>query len=471
MGIKFGTSGLRGLASELLDGSAARFTVAFIRHLVTCRQIKPGDAIAIGRDLRTSSPEIAGACIDVLLEAGMQPIDCGVTATPALALFAASRELAAIMVSGSHIPADRNGLKFYRPDGEIGKADELAIASLANGPSLAAAPYREGVTPGDAMELYGRRYKALKNVISLAGLRIGVYQHSSVLRDFLPELLTCLGAQAVPLDRSDTFVPVDTEALDPDDLVRIADQAREQRLDAVVSTDADGDRPLILDETGAQIRGDALGLLTSRLLGAQGVATPVTSSSGSEHVLGVAVTRTRVGSPYVIEAMQQLAASGITAGVGFEANGGFLTGSKTSFSGMTLDPLPTRDSTLPILAVLHEACCRNMTLSELVGSLGLPVSLSGRLQDYPTAASGDLMVWLTQDPGNLNRFLGSDIRKTDITDGLRCELASGEIVHLRPSGNAPEMRCYVEAASQDRASRLLEKMLQRLSEWRQGSRP
>ncbi len=472
MAVQFGTSGLRGLASELLDGSAARFTVAFIQHLVTCGKIKPGDEIAMGRDLRASSPDIASACIDALLKAGMRPVDCGVTATPALALFAGNRGLAAIMVSGSHIPADRNGLKFYRPDGEIGKADELAIASLANGPSPdAMAPCREGITSGNAMELYGRRYKALGSVVSLEGHRIGVYQHSSVLRDFLPDLLTRLGAQAIPLGRSDTFVPVDTEALDPASLDCIASQARQQRLDAVVSTDADGDRPLILDETGAQIRGDALGLLTSRLLGAQGVATPVTSSSGSEHVLGDAVTRTRVGSPYVIEAMQQFAVGGIPTVVGFEANGGFLTGSKTSFGGVTLDPLPTRDSTLPILAVLHEAHRRNTTLSQLVGSLALPASVSGRLQDYPTEASRDLMAWLAQDPGNPGRFLGSDIQRADATDGLRFELAGGEIVHLRPSGNAPEMRCYVEAASQDRASRLLEEMLRRLSNRRQGGRP
>src|SRR5690606_3692276 len=103
MEIKFGTSGLRGLANELLDGPTARFTAAFAQHLVACGKIKPGDEIAVGRDLRASSPDIALACIDALLEAGMRPIDCGITATPALALFAGNRELAAIMVSGSHI--------------------------------------------------------------------------------------------------------------------------------------------------------------------------------------------------------------------------------------------------------------------------------------------------------------------------------------------------------------------------------
>ena len=47
--------------------------------------------------------------------------------TPALALAAAQRGAAGLMVTGSHIPDNRNGIKFYRPDGEISKADEEAI--------------------------------------------------------------------------------------------------------------------------------------------------------------------------------------------------------------------------------------------------------------------------------------------------------------------------------------------------------
>src|SRR5690606_15511195 len=216
MEIKFGTSGLRGLASELLDGPAAGFTTAFVQHLVASGKINPGDEITVGRDLRSSSPDIALACIGALLKAGMRPIDCGITATPALALFAGSKGRAAIMVSGSHIPADRNGLKFYTPDGEIGKTDEHAISSIASGGSPADKLPHGGVSSSsNAMELYDRRYRALAEALSLNGLRIGVYQHSSVLRDFLPDLLVHLGAKVVPLGRSEVFVPVDTEALDP----------------------------------------------------------------------------------------------------------------------------------------------------------------------------------------------------------------------------------------------------------------
>ena len=44
---------------------------------------------------------------------------------------------------------------------------------------------------------------------------------------------------------------------------------------------------------------------------------------------------------------------------------------------------------------------------------------------------------------------------TDLTDGLRLTLASGRVLHLRPSGNAPELRLYIEAESQPQAAAML----------------
>ena len=50
----------------------------------------------------------------------------------------------------------------------------------------------------------------------------------------------------------------------------------------------------------------------------------------------------------------------------------------------------------------------------------------------------------------------------DRTDGLRCTFANAEIIHLRPSGNAPELRCYTEAATETRARELNAAALARL---------
>merc|ERR1711969_359112 len=112
---KFGTSGLRGLVTELTPDLVRAHVRAFI---AACPQ---GHAVHVGRDLRPSSPEIAGEVIAAVRAAGLRAVDHGALPTPALALAAMSAGCGAVMVTGSHIPADRNGLKFYVPAGEVSK--------------------------------------------------------------------------------------------------------------------------------------------------------------------------------------------------------------------------------------------------------------------------------------------------------------------------------------------------------------
>ncbi len=152
--------------------------------------------------------------------------------------------------------------------------------------------------------------------------------------------------------------------------------------------------------------------------------------------------------------MQALQAQGHTSVAGFEANGGFLL--QTAQNG--LQPLPTRDSTLPILAVLAMAQQRQQPLSALPALLPARYTQSDRIQNLPTDKSLQLIKHLAKEAEALQAFVqftGSSVASTDQTDGLRITLANQEIVHLRPSGNAPELRCYTEAASAQQAQQLL----------------
>ena len=130
MAPKFGTSGLRGLVVDLTPALVADHVRAFIAACDT------GSGICLGWDLRPSSPDIAAAVMAAARGEGVDVIDCGAVPTPALALAAQARGAAAIMITGSHIPADRNGLKFYSKTGEITKDDEAAIkANLGRSPA------------------------------------------------------------------------------------------------------------------------------------------------------------------------------------------------------------------------------------------------------------------------------------------------------------------------------------------------
>ncbi|HET7094835.1 MAG TPA: phosphomannomutase, partial [Thermomicrobiales bacterium] len=428
--MKFGTSGLRGLATDLLGPRTAGYAKAFARRLFDTGQARPGDRVFIGRDLRDSSAAISALCEGVLAEAGLDIVDCGELPTPALAGYAWSNRAAALMVTGSHIPADRNGVKFFLPDAEIGKDDEAAITAAVEAgdfPDGPPAGGRGSVRRGEAEALAWYRGRgggmATENVLS--GMRVGVYQHSSVARDFLADLLKSLGAVVLPLGRTPHFVAVDTEAVPLETLRTFASWAGEHRLDAIVSTDGDGDRPLIADETGTQLRGDVIGLATARMIGADLVVTPVTSNSGINADLGFDVLRTRVGSPYVIGAMREAAAMDGKIVVGFEANGGFILGSSFERGGLKATALPTRDAILPILAVLQSARRAEMPLSVLAAQWALPVSASDRLEHFAAERSQALMKRLSGGNGALAQFLSplGEIVSVDRTDGLRATLA------------------------------------------------
>ncbi len=121
MSPKFGTSGLRGLVTDLTPDLVGAHVMAFLRACPV------GTGLFVGRDLRPSSPDIAAMVAKAAQAAGVQVTDCGAVPTPALALAAMQAGASAVMITGSHIPADRNGLKFYTPAGEITKAHESAI--------------------------------------------------------------------------------------------------------------------------------------------------------------------------------------------------------------------------------------------------------------------------------------------------------------------------------------------------------
>ncbi|MEB3421103.1 phosphomannomutase [Salipiger marinus] len=439
MAPKFGTSGLRGLVTELTPALVEDHVRAFLAACDT------GGAICLGWDLRPSSPRIAQDVIRAAASMDVAVIDCGAVPTPALALAAQARGAGAVMITGSHIPADRNGLKFYVRSGEITKEDEAAItAALGTTPRTDTAP--ETQADPDCGARFVARYLQACGTGALRGRRIGLYSHSAVGRDLMAEILTGLGAEVVDLGRSDIFIPVDTEAVDPEVRAQIADWVAEHRLDALVSTDGDSDRPLLADETGAIVPGDIMGQITAAALGAETVVTPISSNSGVTAKGFAAVQRTRIGSPFVIAAME--AAGGKV--VGYEANGGFLLGFEAEGPKGSFAPLRTRDCVLPLVMALIAA--GPGPLSARVAQEPPVVTLADRLQEVSQEASQPFVAALASDLEARATFLaalGGSEAAVDLTDGVRITLTDGRVVHVRPSGNAPELRLYVEA--QDRA--------------------
>jgi phosphomannomutase len=164
------------------------------------------------------------------------------------------------------------------------------------------------------------------------------------------------------------------------------------------------------------------------------------------------VVRTKVGSPFVVAAMEK-APRGV---VGFEANGGTLVGQGISIDGEPLAPLPTRDAVLPLLCALGLAARQGQSVAALLATLPLRQALADRLPHIPAASSAAFLERLETDRDFAAGVLAPEvIAGLSSVDGPRFRTAAGEIVHFRASQNAPELRCFVEAGTLERARALL----------------
>jgi phosphomannomutase len=436
------------------------------------------------------------------------------------------------MVTGSHIPFDRNGIKVNKAVGELLKSDEPGIlkevarirteeyartadASPFDASGMFKRPPSLPAVNAAAEQAYVDRYLQSFPRDGLRGVRVVVYQHSAVGRDILVRILRELGADVVPAGRSETFVALDTENVSDEQLARLEALANEAEaggppVHAIVSTDGDSDRPLVAAVVskaeagpgGRRVRfapGDLLGIVVAEYLRADVAVVPISANDAVARRMrenGVFLATTKIGSPYVVAGIDDAAHAGkYTRIVGWEANGGFLVGSALALPSGSLAALATRDSTLPILANLFAAAQKGVTLSALWNQLPARFGRAGLLDNVPTAISSALLsrlvpagdaveveypdakavvfrsgsgavlgapavaAWQTLRKtleGVFTRAHGfDDIARINVLDGVRCYFRNGDVAHIRPSGNAPQLRIYANSDSQQRADAIV----------------
>jgi len=509
--LRFGTSGRRGEVVDLTQLEIYINVSAEIEYLQSIAMseggIAAGHELYLASDLRPSSTsfveaqqgrgEICQAVIRAALDGGMRPVNLGRIPTPALAHYALARERASIMVTGSHIPFDRNGYKLNTARGELLKQHEAPIAEFVRRvrQRLYDQPFAESLFDergmfksghcalpperDEARAAYLRRYVDFFRPGSLSGRRVAVYEHSAVGRDLLVEILRALDADVIPMGRSETFVPIDTENIEAAQLAAIQALTLEAvqacgPVWAVVSTDGDSDRPLVLGaDAKGDIRffgGDRVGMIVAEFLGADAVVVPISCNDAIDRgsLTHVLEPKTKIGSPYVIEGLEAARARGRKAACGWEANGGFLTGSDIERNGKILTALATRDAVLPILSVLVAAHERGCSLSDLFSRLPPRYSCAALLKKFPQSVSRQIIDRFSPGfsrqietiRGELQEFFRpemgfSEIARLNYTDGVRIIFANGDVAHIRPSGNADELRIYAVADSQERAEAIV----------------
>ena len=477
-GVKFGTSGARGLVTDMTDLICYAYTTGFIQYLESVGELsEKGGRIVFAGDLRSSTDRIMATVAKAIHDRGYTPVNCGKVPSPAVALYGLIYKVPAIMVTGSHIPDDRNGIKYNKTTGEVLKSDEtgmkaqeFTLPDIFDDKGMLKDAFPLTAVEPKAAELYIQRWLTAFPSDFLKGKKIGLYEHSAVGREMLYEIFTGLGAEVTKLGFSNTFLPVDTEAIRPEDVDLARSWAKEYGFDAIISTDGDSDRPLISDETGKWLRGDVAGILGGLFYSADIVVTPVSCNTAVEKCGAFKqVRRTRIGSPYVIVEMMKAVADGGQCVVGYEANGGFLTASPIKTTTGELSALPTRDPIIVQLGILGLSVEKNAPISKLLADLPERITYSDRLQDFSSDVSNQKIKELTAGvPDSITALFPQfgAVKDTDTTDGLRITFDSYDVVHLRPSGNAPELRCYTESKTEEKAKEINRTVLEIISSWR-----
>lgn len=509
--LKFGTSGIRAFVTDMTDMECYINTRGFIKYLNKIKEIKAGDKITLAGDLRESTPRIMRAVHQAIQDEGYKTIYCGFMPTPTLSYYSWKRKLPAIMVTGSHIPNNQNGIKFTKSLGEVLKNDEknilknIKIARMKeyskneknslfdiNGTFKKLIDLPSVSEEKNALEEFKKRYISIFPFNILKGKKIVLYEQSAVGRDLLKDILTSLGALVITVKRSTKFIPIDTEKIPDHITYSLKKWAKKFKPFAIVSTDGDSDRPLLADETGSFLPGDLLGTLVSLYLKPTFVALPISSNDAVILALkkeNIEVVLTKIGSPYVIEAMnKKLLQAPNTKAVSWERNGGYITGSDLIINGKIFSSLPTRDSILPILIALIFATEEKKSLSYLINeklphrfiiantidnktkgcelytaSLGKniinffsPKEKSIKEINFTTNTTKKEKSIKLKLESYFNFNLGySSISSINYIDGIRISFSNGDVVHLRPSSNAPEFRIYATANTKKRASKIL----------------
>lgn len=528
--LKFGTSGIRAFVEDMTDIECYINTRGFIKFLKENREIGNNNKIAVAGDLRESTPKILRSVFKAIEDEECEVIYCGLIPTQTLTYFAWNRNMPAIMVTGSHIPENQNGIKFIKSKEEVLKPDEKSILSFVEKVRNSEYLKKENISlfneDGSFKDIFHetkqtQQDKATQEFIerytnvlpeTLKNIKIVLYEQSSVGREILKDILEKLGAEVITEGRSQKFIPIDTEKMSEDTLEQLKYLAKKHKPFCVVSMDGDADRPILTDENGEFIQGDLLGLIVSMYLKPEFVAIPVSSNDAAVLELkknNTEIVLTKIGSPYCIEAMNNKIkeATDIKV-VSWERNGGYLLGSNFLINKKVITKLATRDSVLPIILAIIFTKQENKKISELIkekipkrfmssgaideksiGCEKYTVDLGKKIiKNFSLKESDIKEIGFTENNIIINNKMTKNktiideilnikknielqistllenqkIKQINYTDGVKIEFELNDIIHLRPSSNAPEFRVYTTSSNQEKSEIILNTCLKNL---------
>ena len=345
-------SDIRGVAVEGVEGESVNLTeevarkigAAFafwlsIKHKVPTSKI----VVGVGRDSRITGEKLLDAVSEGLSYEGAKVVDCGMATTPAMfmsCVFEETKFTGSVMVTASHLPFNRNGIKFFDINGGLDHADIAIILEMA---ASIVVEKVDGGAGHSKYDLIGRYSRHLRSAICsslgmsesekpLSGLKIVVDSGNGASGFFATDVLEPLGADTTGsqfLEPDGMFPnhipnPENGEAMEAIQTATVRNKA-----DLGLIFDTDVDRMSAVLPDGSEINRDSIIALISAVLakkypGCTIVTDSVTSDRLTyflEDVLHLKHFRFKRGYKNVIEKQIELNESGVVCPLAMETSG------------------------------------------------------------------------------------------------------------------------------------------------------
>ncbi|MDO0914432.1 phosphomannomutase/phosphoglucomutase [Streptomyces sp. DT2A-34] len=300
---------VRGVVPDQWDEPLAElFGAAFV-------QVTGASAIAIGHDMRPSSPGLSRAFARGAAAQGVDVTEIGLCSTDQLYYASGALNLPGAMFTASHNPAQYNGIKMCRAGAApVGQDTGLAqIRELAERWSDSGAPQPAAtqgtITQRDTLEDYAAHLRSLVDLTSIRPLKVVVDAGNGMGGHTVPTVFEGLPLTLVPMyfELDGTFPNHEANPLDPANIVDLQKRVRDESADLGIAFDGDADRCFVVDENGAPVSPSAItALVASRELAKHGgkgtvIHNLITSWSVPEVVKenGGTPVRTRVGHSFI----------------------------------------------------------------------------------------------------------------------------------------------------------------------------
>ena len=342
-------SDVRGVAIEGVEGENVNLTPQIAKQ-IGCAYVSwlakklDVDAtalrIGVGRDSRVTGPALADALMEGMLSAGAMVTDCGMATTPAMFMsivFPESNFNGSAMITASHLPFNRNGIKFFDDDGGLEHEDITEILNLAG--FLNPAPVNFDVQKLDLITIYA---DYLRNKIAdelkslgekpLSGLHIVVDSGNGASGFFVDKILAPLGADTTGSQFLEPDGMFPNHIPNPENktaMEAIRSAVLKNKADLGLIFDTDVDRMSAVLSDGSEVNRDSIIAMIAAILapdypGSTIITDSVTSDRLTyflEKVLGLKHLCYMRGYKNVINKQKELNAQGITAPLAMETSG------------------------------------------------------------------------------------------------------------------------------------------------------